>query len=206
MTGDLSIYDNAKYWVAQYEAVDEVKEYRDKAAAIQAYAKQANDYELERKAAHARVRAERRAGELWRDSEKQHGARGVGSNQHKKAEVESSASTPPTLKELGITKDQASKWQQLANVPEDEFEKALESSPTPSAHSILKSRKPDPEPKRMDETALYLWGRLVDFENKVFTRSLDDLLGEMTDAMRKDCERILPKLHQWLGGINERKT
>lgn len=196
----LSIYDNAKYWIAQYEAVDEVKEYRDKAAAIQAYAKQANDYELERKAAHARVRAERRAGELWRDMEKQHGARGTGSNQYKKAEVESNKTTPPTLNDFGMSKDQASKWVQLANVPEDEFERALEASPTPSAHSILKARKTEPAPKRMDETALYLWGRLVDFENKVFSRSLDDLLGEMTDAMRLDCERIIPKLNDWLGG------
>lgn len=191
---EISIYDNAKYWIAQYEAVDEVKEYRDKAAAIQAYAKQANDYELERKAAHARVRAERRAGELLKDSEKAKG------NQHvNSAKSNDTTEQVPTLSQIGITKDQSSKWQQLANVPEDEFEKALETSPTPSAHSILKARKTEPPPKRMDETALYLWGRLVDFENKVLSRSLDDLLGEMTDAMRIDCERIIPKLNDWIG-------
>lgn len=192
---NISLYDNAKYWIAQYEAVDEVKEYRDKAAAIQAYAKQANDYELERKAAHARVRAERRAGELLKEQEK-----AKGGEQYHRSSSATSAQPLPTLTEIRITKDQSSKWQQLANVPEDEFEKALESSPTPSAHSILKSRKTDPPPKRMDETALYLWGRLVDFENKVLSRSLDDLLGEMTDAMRLDCERIIPKLNDWLGG------
>lgn len=194
---DVSIYDNAKYWIAQYEAVDEVKEYRDKAAAIQAYAKQANDYELERKAAHARVRAERRAGDLLKEQEK---AKGTLKQGPTLPQSSSSTTEPPTLAEMGITKDQSSKWQQLANVPEAEFEKALEASPTPSAHSILKSRKTEPPPKRMDETALYLWGRLVDFENKVFGRSLDDLLGEMTDAMRLDCERIIPKLNDWLGG------
>lgn len=33
--------------------------------------------------------------------------------------------TSVTLSDLGITKDQASKWQQLAAVPRDEFERAV---------------------------------------------------------------------------------
>lgn len=32
---------------------------------------------------------------------------------------------PLTLKQIGITADQSSKWQALANVPEEEFEKGL---------------------------------------------------------------------------------
>ena len=60
MSTQISYYDNAKHAVAQYEAVDEIKDYIDKAAAIQEYAKRSMDYEIERLAGMARVRAERR--------------------------------------------------------------------------------------------------------------------------------------------------
>jgi hypothetical protein len=33
---------------------------------------------------------------------------------------------PQTLAEMGVTKDQSSKWQRLAEVPDDEFEAAIE--------------------------------------------------------------------------------
>lgn len=104
-------YEAARQAIAEYKTVDEVKDFRDKALAIEAYAKQANDYELERDAAIARVRAERRCGELLAEMEKATGARGTGSNQYQQAEVRSSAATAPkTLSDLGITKDQSSKW------------------------------------------------------------------------------------------------
>ena len=63
-------YENAKQALAEYKTVDEVKDFRDKTVAIQAYAKQANDYDLERDASIARVRAERRCGELLNKMDK----------------------------------------------------------------------------------------------------------------------------------------
>ena len=189
---ELTIYDNAKYWVQQYEQVDEIKKFRDKAVAVQAYAKQANDYEMESKAARARVRAERRAGELLRDMEK---AKGKRTDLVERGDY---VDERPTLDDMGITKDQSSKWQQLSRVPEDEFEKHLEESPTPSAHSLLKKAKPKRETKQMNDSALYFWGRLIDFEDKVFTHPLSFLLDEMTPAMRSDAERIIPILKEWL--------
>ncbi len=67
---ELIRYENAKQAIAAYKTVDDVKQFRDKAVAVQAYAKQANDYELERDAAIARVRAERKCGELLRGMKK----------------------------------------------------------------------------------------------------------------------------------------
>jgi len=133
---DLAIYSQAKTALAEYKTVDEVKNFRDKALAIEAYAKQANDYDLERDAAVARVRAERKCGELLRDSEKAKGNRNTG-NFGGRNEL------PPketkTLSDMGITKDQSSKWQKLAAIPDNEFEEAVSlPGSKPSTSHILK--------------------------------------------------------------------
>ena len=188
---DISIYDNAKHWIAQYEAVDEIKEYIDKAAAVQEYAKRANDYEMEHQAARARVRAERRCGELLQETEKNKGGWETCSD----TKVEQ----VPTITDMGLTHKQSSKFQQLANVPESEFEEALaETAAMPSAHGILKAHKTEAPPKRINRKCLYLWGKLVDLEKELFSQDIEELLGDMTPAMRKDSERILPLLLNWL--------
>ena len=191
-TKAISIYDNAKHWIAQYESVDELKDYLDRAAAVQEYARRANDFDLEIKAAKARVRSERRCGELLQKMEKAKGGEQYHRTPATVAEVRK------TIPALGLTHKQSSKYQQLAKVPEAEFEAALAiDGAIPSAHNIL---KPATEPlKQMDATALYFWGRLRDFEQQLFNRSLDELLDEMTPTMHRDAARILPLLRQWLG-------
>ena len=191
-------YEAARQAIAEYKTVDEVKDFRDKALAIEAYAKQANDYELERDAAIARVRAERRCGELLADMEKAKGAAEAGTNRGTTRSYDATSSQPRSLSDLGITKDQSSKWQRLAAVPEAEFEAAIsQPGSKPSTTHIISPKQE--QPKRMDSLAMWFWGRLIDMErNKLFERSADSLMGEMTDAMRQDAERLFPKLKRWL--------
>src|SRR6516165_4745598 len=112
----LARYDAACRALAAAHRVDEVKTIRDKAVAMQAYAKQANDTTLIKQATEIRMRAERRAGELLIEMAER-GERhvgGSGANQHKQ---KSQAATPaPTLSDLGITKTQSSRWQELAEL------------------------------------------------------------------------------------------
>lgn len=209
-TTDLSVYDNAKHWVAQYESVDDVKEFIDKAAALQEYFRRANDFEMEKKAARARVRAERRAGELLRDMEKQSGARGLsGPGRGKKNGVVKRdpvlADTPKTLKDMGITKDQSSKYQKLAAIPDEKFEEALERTTDlaggmgrVTTNSVLKSQEPkSPQPK-FNEDALWVWGRLREFEKRIIQLDPKKFPDLMDEVMLKDFREWAPKVANWL--------
>ena len=57
-------YDAACRALAECKAIDEVKGWADKAAAMQAYGRMAKDKTLEVDAAEIRIRAERRLGEM----------------------------------------------------------------------------------------------------------------------------------------------
>jgi hypothetical protein len=129
MTVALVRYDAARKALAAAHRVDEVKQIRDKAEAVRVYAKQAGDFELQNQAAEIRLFAERRAGELLADMAKNPGTRGEGRPRKDGTKIRRSSGAttyPPKLTDIGITKDQSSKWQRLANLIDDAtFERAL---------------------------------------------------------------------------------
>lgn len=114
------------------KSVDEVKDIRDKSIAIQEYAKQAKNRQMEIDAAEIRIRAERRLGELLKETEKATGTRGqrlsAGPGRGNKtggAVLEPPVSVTPTLAEQGIDKKLSSRAQKLAAIPDKVFEKKL---------------------------------------------------------------------------------
>jgi hypothetical protein len=129
MTVTLVRYDAARKALAAAHRVDEVKAIRDKAEAVRVYAKQAGDFELQNQAAEIRIVAERRAGELLADMAMHPGTRGEGRPRRDGARNRRSSATtayPPKLDDIGVTKDQSSKWQRLAKLIDDAtFERAL---------------------------------------------------------------------------------
>jgi hypothetical protein len=114
---ELIKYDAARRALAEAHSVDEIKDIRDKAVALEAYARQAKDHEMADWCAEIRLRAERGAGRLLAEM-KERGER-ADKGQPK---VMSRATT---LNDLGVTRSESSKWQKLAAIPEEKFERTI---------------------------------------------------------------------------------
>jgi hypothetical protein len=97
--------------LAQSESLEEIKDVRDKAAAVRQYAHNAMaSLVLQNRAAELKLRAERRAGQLLL-------AMGLKGGDRKSALGRARL----TLDELGISQNQSKRWQKEAIVPEPEF-------------------------------------------------------------------------------------
>ena len=115
-------YEAARRALSEACAVDEAKDIADKALALQQYAKQAQDKELEWHAAEIRIRAKRRIGELSAALEKATpGGAGGGSELPTAGKIAKSAA----LKEAGISTSEAHRCEKLAAVPTDKFEEYI---------------------------------------------------------------------------------
>jgi hypothetical protein len=190
--------------IAEAHAIDEVKDIRDKARAIEMYARMALNKEAERQATEIRIRAEDRCGELYAAAVKAVGARGNPGGQGAPI-VRSDDPTAQTLADLGISKQQSSDWQRLAAIPREQFEADL-TDPMwrPTTAGMLErqeARERGPLPaQRVDDDALWVWGTLQDFE-RLLQREPEDVLGSMIEHMEGTTRRLAPLVAAWLGRI-----
>jgi hypothetical protein len=118
--GALSRYDAARRALDEAVRVDEVKDILDRAAALAEYGRRRKDTRILRNATRLRFDAERRWGELYRQSEKAKGTRGAG-----RPALGGRRSRPPkeetTLDALGVTKTESVKYQKLAALAPDKY-------------------------------------------------------------------------------------
>jgi hypothetical protein len=172
--------------------VDEVKDIRDKAVALEHYARQAQNTDAERRACEIRLRAERKAGQLL--------AKTVKKGQPKKEK----SSETTLLSDLGISRDQSAQWQKLGAISQREFDIAIgESVKPPTTKGILRAATEPEKPKRtVSSDALWLWGRLLDFERDgLLEKSPAGVLETMTEPMKDDVHRLAPRVATWLKRI-----
>jgi hypothetical protein len=196
--------------IAHCARVDEVKNIRDKAMALAVYAKQALNQEAERQAAEIRLRAEIRAGELLGEM-KETGQRDSDKGGDRRSRS-GDTTVKPQLADLGITKEQSSQWQQVAAIPKREREAYFaDTSQIPTAGGLLSTHKakhtPKPQMPKMDPNALWVWGRLCDFERDgILKLKAEILFMGMTAPMQEDVARIAPLVFKWLSAFPRRKS
>ena len=164
------------------------------ARALETMAHLANNREAEQRAAEIRIRAERKAGQLLKDSQRATG------NQHTSvAESTDTTERPPTLDELSISKDQSSKWQQLADVPEKAFDKYLSQPGVPSTSGALvcvlsqgtvqkQSAKDSQRPRRAEPTADEIDLRKL---HKAAAETFDDLFHPGVPLVERFGDKLL---------------
>lgn len=123
--GRLNYYDNACRALAEAHRVDEVKEIRDRAIAMKAYARQAKHIELSMQATEIALRAERRLGEMIAEQRAAGLLAPGGLPYQAKA---TGGITPPvaTLAEAGIDKDLAKRARKAAAMPAEKYQAKIE--------------------------------------------------------------------------------
>lgn len=137
------------------KSIDEVKEIRDKMEALRLYLKQQGEsLEMQNACAEIKLRAERRAGELLKETVK---PGGNGSNQYEQKSRNVTIATP-TLAEIGITKMQSSRFQAVANIPEVVFEQKIAEIKTQkeelTTKQLLTTAKQEIAKQRVPEPAI----------------------------------------------------
>jgi ParB family chromosome partitioning protein len=122
--------DQARGLLLQAKNAPQAKKVADMAHAAEIYAKRQQMSQESIDLAHAvRIDAMTLLGDFLSRQEKQSGARGTGSNQHKK--VESRNGTPPTIKDHGITKKESSLSQRLFKMSQE----------APDKHAAIREAK-----------------------------------------------------------------
>jgi hypothetical protein len=175
--------------------VDEVKDVRDKALALEHYARQAKNVEAERQACEIRLRAERKAGQLTAKIDKLQGRRLLSAE-------EKSATKLAVLKQNGITPKQAAQWEKLGAIPQAEFNSALKEADRPTTAGIIRATAEPTKPDPVSKEALWLWGRLNDFaRDGLLDRAPRAVMATMTDSMKDDVHTIAPRVAAWLRRI-----
>jgi hypothetical protein len=203
---ELVRYDAMLHAIAECHRVDEVKDIHDRAFALEVYARQMKNIDAERQASDIRIRAERQYGKLLKElarvtpqekANRANAAMGRSSNDVTNVEDEYAAA----LERTGVSRQSASRYQALADVPDAVFEEHLR-APSRSTSSIIQAaREPCPQ---MPVGSLWLWGQLRDFERKApWNTSVKETLEGMTESMRADVVRLVPRVMDFLSTVEE---
>lgn len=195
-------YETARTALANCQAIDECKEWADKAAALASYARQADDVELEKMAARIRARAMRRAGELIKQIEPAHGA-----NQNiSDGAVNKVITRTDMARQAGMSERQQITAVRVASIPEHDFTSQVEGSNPPTLTELARqgTQKRDIPPSsdtwlkgRDGKTyngILHMIAAIQEYADECDTWPLDRLLPALNDDERKKIRAAITQI------------
>ena len=193
MSASLIKYDAMCRAIDVCHRVDEVAQIRNQAAALKEYARISQNRDAERQAAEIRVRAERKAGELIKAMDKAKAGRPkIGGTP---API---SSKKAKLADVGFTKEQASRCERLADMPQKQFDEAMEQLGMPSANGVLAASQP---PKPVSDRAIEFWDWLRKFDLKFASDDPAERLRTMSPEMLDFIHITAPRAAAWLKQI-----
>lgn len=198
-------YRAATESIAECARIDECKDWADKSEALASYAKQAGNDELRQMADRIQARAIRRCGELLREIPKANGV-----NQNISGDAPTKVTRTSAAIDAGLSRDQRVTALRVANVPAEEFEKAVE-SPAPPTVTALAERgkqtaKPATDHLQGKSPSDYRHSTQVQGNMAEFAKFLDKSSVEMSvrGAFPPELRRMstdAAAISQWLEGL-----
>lgn len=198
-------YQAAKSALAECQAIDECKDWADKAAALASYARQSEDLELEKMAARIRARAMRRAGELLKQIEPATGK----NNQYQQVKGDggdSFQSRTEVAKRAGMSERQQVTAVRVANIPERDFAAQVESANPPTLTELARQgtqkreTPPDPEtwlkgrdPKTFN-AILHMSAAIEQYAKDAEAWNLNATLQNLNDEERVNIRRCIARI------------
>ena len=194
---NLMQYEAMCFAIARCHDVDEVKEIHDKARAVEVYAKQARNLDAERKACDIRLRAERRTGELLKELQRDQtvGLKRGSDLPLSNDEITGKSEYAEALQRTGISRQTASRYQALADVPKETFEKHLSDPKERASTTKIIRDGSEPKQEQMNVDAIRVWGVARAWERHD-EQSFDVgvLFQAMTETMQADMKRLVPRI------------
>lgn len=203
-------YQKAITAITQCDRIDEVKNWSDKMQALSSYYKQANDTQMENMCKRIKARAQRRCYELISIFDGRNGQNLPNS----KNDHEGNFSKRDIAQQAGITEKQQRNINNIGKIPEDEFNKLIESDNVPSTNQLSNIGKEygkkitkeqqaardwlaKPKPENFSK-GVYFVGDLKRLVEKCKELTPDEMVKALEQISKKEAIEHLDYLESWL--------